>query len=62
MLSSKFFVANANDEVIENLRQIKSDYPDEETLQEDLQKKVTWDCYKRRLMRMTLKSKNIATS
>ena len=62
MLSTKFFVSNANDDVIENLRQMTRDYPDEETLQQDLQKQVSWDSYKRRLMRMTLKPKNISAS
>ena len=54
MLSKKFFVEHANELVKRQVRYSVRPYPPEMALQENLQTKVDWDVYKKRLIKSTL--------
>lgn len=50
MLSKKFFTEHATEEVRRSMRRKVRPYPSEDALQENLQIKVDWDIYKRKLI------------
>ena len=50
MISKKFFAENATPQVKQAVRQLVRPYPTEGALQTNLQTKVDWDVFKRRLM------------
>ena len=51
MLSKKFFMDHSNELVKKMIRHQIRPYPTEDSLQENLQIKVDWDLYKRRLIK-----------
>ena len=50
MLSKKFFAQNANERVKQIIRHLVRPYPTNDSLQHNLQTKVDWDQFKRRLL------------
>ena len=50
MLSRRFFLKHANENTRKHIRQLSRPFPDEETLQDNLQEKVNWDCYRREMV------------
>ena len=54
MFSKKFFMQHADELVKKMIRHQVRHYPTEYTLQQNLQSKVDWDLYKRRLIRDTM--------
>ena len=57
MLSKKFFALHANDRVKKQIRTHLRPYPSEGALQENLQTKVDWDIYKKKLIKDMLTQK-----
>ncbi|CAH1776908.1 unnamed protein product [Owenia fusiformis] len=51
MINKDFFMKHASDEIKRHLRGLINIYPEEETLQENLQIKADWDVYKKQLIR-----------
>lgn len=51
MLSRQFFMDHANAKVKQHIREQTRPYPTDVTLQENLQIKVDWDIYKRKLIK-----------
>lgn len=57
MLSKKFFCLHANDKVKKQIRYHVRPYPSDEALQNNLQTKVDWDIYKKKLIKNMLAQK-----
>ena len=51
MLSKKFFAEHANEKTKKKVRHTVRPYPTEATLQDNLQTKVHWDLYKKKLIK-----------
>ena len=61
MLSKKFFIDHANMDTRNQLRKRVRPYPSEEALQENLQIKVDWDLYKRKLIDDMINNRSLHT-
>ena len=57
MLSKRFFTEYANENTKRRMRQKVRPYPTEHALQENLQIKVDWDVYKKRLIQNMVSNK-----
>ena len=61
MFSKRFFMQHANEQVKKVVRHHAYRYPSEPALQENLQRKVDWELYKRKLIRDVIKNKRTNT-
>lgn len=62
MISKKFFAENATQQVKQAVRHLVHPYPSEAALQSNLQTKVDWDLFKKRLMLDTVLHLPIASA